>query len=228
KLQTGDKVEIFTSKDQSAGPSTDWLNFVVVPRARARIKQWFAKERRGEAVEVGRDALAAEVQRNGVPVQRLFTPESVRALAADLGYDDVDALYAAIGRHDVTAGHVVNLLMDQLAGEDDAPAMLPNEVPDVPGGDVVAADGGVQCVTAGHVVNLLMAQLAGEDDAPAMLPSEVPDVPGGDVVAADGGVQCVTAGHVVNLLMDQLAGEDDAPAMLPNEVPVHPASRLTT
>ena len=129
KLQTGDKVEIFTSKDQSAGPSKDWLNFVVVPRARARIKQWFAKERRGEAVEVGRDALAAEVQRNGVPVQRLFTPESVRALAADLGYDDVDALYAAIGRHDVTAGHVVNLLMDQLAGEDDAPAMLPNEVP---------------------------------------------------------------------------------------------------
>src|SRR5699024_6256902 len=53
KLQTGDKVEIFTSKDQSAGPSKDWLNFVVVPRARARIKQWFAKERRGEAVEVG-------------------------------------------------------------------------------------------------------------------------------------------------------------------------------
>ena len=60
KLENGE-VEVFTSKAPNAGPSRDWQTFVVSPRAKAKIRQWFAKERREEALESGKDAIAREV-----------------------------------------------------------------------------------------------------------------------------------------------------------------------
>ena len=57
-LDNGDAVEIFTSKAQNAGPSRDWLAFVKSPRARTKIRQWFAKERREDAIEDGKQAIA--------------------------------------------------------------------------------------------------------------------------------------------------------------------------
>ena len=50
-LTSGDVVEVFTSKTADAGPSQDWLDFVKSPRARNKIRQWFTKERRDEAIE---------------------------------------------------------------------------------------------------------------------------------------------------------------------------------
>jgi GTP pyrophosphokinase len=58
ELGSGDVVEVFTSKNPDAGPSQDWLNFVKSPRARNKIRGWFTKERREEAVEQGKDAIA--------------------------------------------------------------------------------------------------------------------------------------------------------------------------
>lgn len=120
ELKSGDRVEIFTSKDQNAGPSRDWQDFVVSPRAKAKIRQWFAKERREEQLEAGRDALAAEVQRGGLPMHRLFTNESMRQVATRLHYADVDALYTAIGAGTVSAQHVARSLMDMFGGDEDA------------------------------------------------------------------------------------------------------------
>lgn len=124
KLKTGDKVEVFTSKDQNSGPSKDWMNIVVSPRAKAKIRQWFAKERREEAAEKGRDMLAAEAQRGGLAVHRLFTHESLRMLASDLNYSDVDALYTAIGRGEITPGHVCHRLVEGLEPESEADDVL--------------------------------------------------------------------------------------------------------
>ncbi len=120
ELKSGDRVEIFTSKDQNSGPSRDWQEFVVSPRAKSKIRQWFAKERREEHLEAGRDALAAEVQRGGLPLHRLFTAESMRRVARHLHYPDVDALYTAIGAGNVSAQHVSTLLMEMFGNEDDA------------------------------------------------------------------------------------------------------------
>lgn len=124
KLKTGDKVEVFTSKDQNSGPSKDWMNIGVSPRAKAKIRQWFAKERREEAAEKGRDMLAAEAQRGGLAVHRLFTHESLRMLASDLNYSDVDALYTAIGRGEITPGHVCHRLVEGLEPESEADDVL--------------------------------------------------------------------------------------------------------
>ncbi|WP_304504252.1 MULTISPECIES: bifunctional (p)ppGpp synthetase/guanosine-3',5'-bis(diphosphate) 3'-pyrophosphohydrolase [unclassified Corynebacterium] len=124
KLNTGDKVEVFTSKDQNSGPSKDWMNIVVSPRAKAKIRQWFAKERREEAAEKGRDLLAAEAQRGGLAVHRLFTHESLRLLASDMNYQDVEALYTAIGRGEVTAGHVCHRLVEGAEPESETDDVL--------------------------------------------------------------------------------------------------------
>lgn len=97
KLENGEVVEVFTSKAPNAGPSRDWQQFVVSPRAKTKIRQWFAKERREEALETGKDAMAREVRRGGLPLQRLVNGESMAAVARELHYADVSALYTAIG-----------------------------------------------------------------------------------------------------------------------------------
>ncbi|MGZ8179773.1 RelA/SpoT family protein [Williamsia sp. SKLECPSW1] len=119
-LENGEVVEVFTSKAPNAGPSRDWQGFVVSPRAKAKIRQWFAKERREEALEAGKDAIAKEVRRGGLPLQRLMNGESMAAIAAELRYVDVSALYTAIGEGHVSARHVVSRLVAALGGMDDA------------------------------------------------------------------------------------------------------------
>ena len=129
KLKSGDRVEIFTSKDVNAGPSRDWQDFVISPRAKAKIRQWFAKERREEYLEAGRDALAAEVQRGGLPMHRLFTATTMKQVAKELHYSDVDALYTAIGSGGVSAGHVANRLMAIYGDVDEATDTLVSRTP---------------------------------------------------------------------------------------------------
>ena len=80
-LENGDVVEVLTSKADGAGPSRDWLTFVKSPRARNKIKQWFSKERREEAIETGKDAIARAMRKEGLPLQRLLTVETLTGLA---------------------------------------------------------------------------------------------------------------------------------------------------
>ena len=120
KLENGEVVEVFTSKAPNAGPSRDWQTFVVSPRAKAKIRQWFAKERREEALESGKDAIGREVRRSGLPLQRLMNAESMAALARELRYTDVSALYTAVGEGHVSARHVVQRLVAQLGGDEEA------------------------------------------------------------------------------------------------------------
>ncbi|WKD59182.1 RelA/SpoT family protein [Corynebacterium caspium] len=128
-LKSGDRVEIFTSKDVNAGPSRDWLEFVVSPRARSRIRQWFQKERREENLEAGKDALALELQRGGLPMHRLLTPQTVKDVATQLHYPDIGALYAAIGSGHISAKIVAHRLIaifgDESAAEDELAGRIP-------------------------------------------------------------------------------------------------------
>ena len=119
-LDNGDVVEVFTSKAQGAGPSRDWLGFVASPRARNKIRAWFSKERREEAVEQGRDAIAKAMRKQNLPIQRLLTTESLTALAQELRYSDITTLYAAVGENHVSAQSVVSRLVESLGGEEGA------------------------------------------------------------------------------------------------------------
>ncbi|WP_460358317.1 RelA/SpoT family protein [Actinoallomurus acanthiterrae] len=119
-LDNGDTVEIFTSKSPEAGPSRDWLNFVKSARARNKIKHWFSKERRETAIEQGKEALARAMRKQNLPLQRMLSGEALVALAHDLRYSDVSALYAAIGESHVSAQSVVQKLVDSLGGVESA------------------------------------------------------------------------------------------------------------
>ncbi|WP_425953526.1 RelA/SpoT family protein [Xylanimonas sp. McL0601] len=117
-LQNGDVVDILTSKAESAGPSRDWLAFVKSARARNKIRSWFTKERREEAIEQGRDAITKAMRKQNLPIQRLLSHETLVGLATELRFADVSALYAAVGEGHVSAPHVVDLLVKSLGGAD--------------------------------------------------------------------------------------------------------------
>ncbi|MEU0565373.1 bifunctional (p)ppGpp synthetase/guanosine-3',5'-bis(diphosphate) 3'-pyrophosphohydrolase [Nonomuraea sp. NPDC005983] len=120
RLGNGDTVEIFTSKSPDAGPSRDWLKFVKSGRARNKIRQWFSKERRETAIEAGKEAIGRAMRKQGLPLQRLMSGESLLALARDLRYPDVSALYAAVGEGHIAAQSVVQKLVASIGGVDSA------------------------------------------------------------------------------------------------------------
>ncbi len=120
RLETGDVVEVFTSKVADAGPSRDWLNFVKSPRARNKIRQWFSKERREEAIEHGKEQLGKAIRKQHLPMRRLLSHETLVGLATELRYADVSALYAAIGENQVSAASIVDKLVASVGGADSA------------------------------------------------------------------------------------------------------------
>lgn len=180
RLGNGDTVEIFTSKSPDAGPSRDWLKFVKSGRARNKIRQWFSKERRETAIEAGKEAIGRAMRKQGLPLQRLMSGEALLALARDLHYPDVSALYAAVGEGHIAAQSVVQKLVASIGGvdsaeEDIAETSLPTRLRGRPRG------GG-----AGVVV-------AGDADVWVRLSKCCTPVPGDEIVGF------VTRGHGVSV-----------------------------
>ena len=116
ELQTGDAVDVLTSKAQGEGPSQDWLQFVKTPRARSKIRQWFSRGRREDAMEQGRDAVARLMRKERMPLKRLATEGSLHQVAEDLKYPNLDALYVAVGEGHVSPQSVVARLGRLLSG----------------------------------------------------------------------------------------------------------------
>ncbi|MFZ1854955.1 MAG: bifunctional (p)ppGpp synthetase/guanosine-3',5'-bis(diphosphate) 3'-pyrophosphohydrolase [Candidatus Nanopelagicales bacterium] len=117
-LDNGDVVEVFTSKSENAGPSRDWLSFVVSPRARNKIKGWFSKERREEAIDSGKEQLGRAMRKQGLPIQRLMTAANLLPIAQELRFADISTLYAAIGDGRISAAAVVSRIVQSLGGEE--------------------------------------------------------------------------------------------------------------
>jgi GTP pyrophosphokinase len=115
-LDNGDTVEIFTSKALEAGPNRDWLNFVKSARARNKIRQWFSKERREAAVEAGKDQIAKVMRKQGMPLPRVTSADTLRSIARDLHYADLSGLYAAVGEGRISAQSVVTKLVRAVGG----------------------------------------------------------------------------------------------------------------
>jgi GTP pyrophosphokinase len=119
-LSSADTVEIFTSKSPTAGPSRDWLQIVASTRARNKIRQWFSRERREDAIENGREDLARALRREGLPLHKLLGSTALQQVAEQMNLADLDALYASIGESQVSAQSIVQRLTKVLrSGEAD-------------------------------------------------------------------------------------------------------------
>jgi GTP pyrophosphokinase len=115
-LVSGDTCEIFTSKVEGAGPSRDWLQFVHTPRARSKIRQWFSRERRVDAIDQGKEDLVKAMRREALPAQKLFGSPVLGIVAEQLHYADLDGLYVGIGEGHVSAKAVVQRIQRELRG----------------------------------------------------------------------------------------------------------------
>ncbi|MCM3780394.1 RelA/SpoT family protein [Microbacterium hydrocarbonoxydans] len=135
ELKSGDVVEVFTSKNPDAGPSQDWLGFVKSTRARNKIRGWFTKERREEAIEQGKEAIARAMRRQNLPLQRLMNQDSFAEVAHQLHYEDVSGLYAAVGEGHVSTQSVLEKVTALVATDDpatgsiDLPGTMPSREP---------------------------------------------------------------------------------------------------
>ncbi len=118
KLASGESVEIFTSKVPSAGPSRDWLKIAATPRARSKIRQWFSRERREDAMESGREELVKALRKEGLPVQKLTSSPLLVEVATSMNYTDLDALHAAIGESHVSARSIAQRVARELHAGD--------------------------------------------------------------------------------------------------------------
>jgi GTP diphosphokinase / guanosine-3',5'-bis(diphosphate) 3'-diphosphatase len=126
-LTSGDTCEIFTSKVENAGPTRDWLQFVVSPRARNKIRQWFSRERREDSIESGREELMGEFRREGLPVAKLLESEALREEIKVMGLADLEGLLVAIGEHHVSPRTVAQRVARRLrSGDEDE--QLPSTV----------------------------------------------------------------------------------------------------
>ena len=146
-LGNGDVVEVVTSKGEGAGvgPSRDWLNFVQSPRARSKIKAWFTKERKEEAIDAGKESIARQLRKQGAPLQKIFAGQSLLELSHELKYPDITALYAAVGDGHISAASVVEKLLNLLGVEEQEFASLDVNV-DVSSSRKRLSDSGVEVI----------------------------------------------------------------------------------
>jgi GTP pyrophosphokinase len=129
------------------------LNFVQSPRARSKIKAWFSKERKEEAVDAGRESLARQMRKVGLPLTKIFAGHAILELAHDLHYPDIESLYAAIGNGHISSQTVVEKLV--VATAVDSPLVEDETEPHFPAvtfHNVTRNTSGVEVQGAGEVM----------------------------------------------------------------------------
>ena len=115
-LRSADVVEIVTSKSDSAGPSRDWLAIAQSSRAKSKIRQWFQRERREDAIEGGREELTKALRREGLPIATSLSSSALDAVITGMNLEDIDALFMAIDSGQISALAVVQRLDRELRG----------------------------------------------------------------------------------------------------------------
>lgn len=118
ELKNGDVIEVFTNKDESAGPKQDWLTFVESKRAQTKIRQWFTKERRDVASESGKEEISKALRKQNLPLQRIMQSEAIQQVALQLHYPDITGLYAGVGEGNVSAQSVIEKIQAILAKDE--------------------------------------------------------------------------------------------------------------
>jgi len=129
-LRSADVVEIVTSKNENAGPSRDWLNIAQSSRAKSKIRQWFQRERRDDAIEGGREELTKALRREGLPIATSLSSSALDAVIKSMNLDDRDALFMSIDSDQISALAVVQRLDRELRGGD--AEQMPTTVTKVP------------------------------------------------------------------------------------------------
>ena len=144
RLESGDIVDIITTKGLDAGPTRDWLGFVRTSRARSKIKQWFTRARKETAVADGREKVLALVRREGIRFESETRDQMIDDVAKALNYKDREAMYGAVGDGAISPSAIVTRLrrLTEVETEDEAETLAPvRRMAQRPGGEGIIVEG---------------------------------------------------------------------------------------
>ena len=147
QLQTGDKLDILTSKEPS--PSRDWLNkhsgYITTSKARSKVFHWFKKLDYSKHVADGRQLFEKEIKQNKLPVI-----EQAK-IAKQLNYKTVDDMFAAISHGELKSTQLTNTIKYLL--QQDAPETI-DEQPTLAKESVVDSSHAVKLGNISHLMTM--------------------------------------------------------------------------
>ncbi|MDE6918953.1 MAG: bifunctional (p)ppGpp synthetase/guanosine-3',5'-bis(diphosphate) 3'-pyrophosphohydrolase, partial [Lachnospiraceae bacterium] len=114
QISNGDCIEIMTSQN-SKGPSRDWLNIVKSAQAKNKISQWFKSEFKEENIIKGRELLQNYCRSKNINIIEILKAEFQKAVMHKYGFNDWDAVLAAIGHGALKEGQVINRMQELYA-----------------------------------------------------------------------------------------------------------------
>jgi GTP diphosphokinase / guanosine-3',5'-bis(diphosphate) 3'-diphosphatase len=109
ELKNGDTVNIITAKDQK--PRQEWLEFAISTRAKAKIKQAIANERREKDLLAGRAMLSAELLKAGLRIDAVAKRGDLAAVAELMKYQNAENLIVAVGSYRVKPSTIVQRIL---------------------------------------------------------------------------------------------------------------------
>ena len=119
-LENGDQVNIRTQPN--AKPSRSWLSYVKTAAARNKIRHWFQKKDRADALELGKKFLAAELRVSYLNARDCLNSPKLLDIAKQLNLKNLEELFIRIGNGYESATHVVNLLKPEIPEPETKPA----------------------------------------------------------------------------------------------------------
>src|SRR5881296_3882800 len=130
RLRSGDRVEVLTSKS-GRGPSRDWLSLVASSRARNKIRQFFSSKQKEDLEAKGRELLENGLKAQNLPYRKLAGSAVLAGVIRESGYKKAEDFYLALGSGKMTAGSIVNKVLQKLKVEQVAEeeAVLPRKKP---------------------------------------------------------------------------------------------------
>jgi GTP diphosphokinase / guanosine-3',5'-bis(diphosphate) 3'-diphosphatase len=114
RLQSGDFVEILTSKQQGRGPSRDWMSLAASSRARNKIRQWFSRETREDTEQRGRDSLENALKQHNLPYRKLSHSPLLAQVIREMGFKKAEDFYLALGSGKLQVSQVANKVLHRL------------------------------------------------------------------------------------------------------------------
>ncbi len=117
RLRSGDRVEILTAK-AGRGPSRDWLSLVASSRARNKIRQFFSREQKEDLEAKGRETLEHALKAQNLPYKKLAGSAVLAGVIRESGFKKAEDFYLALGSGKLTAGTIVNKVLQRLKTEE--------------------------------------------------------------------------------------------------------------
>jgi GTP diphosphokinase / guanosine-3',5'-bis(diphosphate) 3'-diphosphatase len=118
QLQSGDFVEIQTSKSGGRGPSRDWLALAKSSRARNKIRQWFSRETREDTEQKGREGLEQALKAQKLPYRKIAGSAVLAQVIREAGYKKAEDFYLALGSGKLQATQIVDKVLQRLKTTD--------------------------------------------------------------------------------------------------------------